>query len=176
MRKYLPLFIFLFVAVFLGIGLTRDPSLVPSPLIGKPVPPFALPLLEDEQQVFQSEDFKGRVSLLNIWASWCVTCRAEHPLLMDMSKKNLVTMYGLNYKDEREDGLRWLEYYGNPYVHSLYDYEGKVGIDFGVYGVPETFIIDAEGIIRHKHIGPVTEKVLREEIIPVINQLKSEQS
>ena len=171
-RKFVPLLIFITLVVFLGIGLTRDPHLVPSPLINKPVPEFSLPRLTDKDQQLTSSDLRGQVSLLNVWASWCVSCRAEHPVLLDLAKKNVVTLYGLNYKDNREDALRWLEFYGNPYVESAHDLDGKVGIDFGVYGVPETFVVDKQGIIRYKQIGPITEDILDKTILPLINRLE----
>ena len=110
--------------------------------------------------------------MLNVWASWCVACRAEHPVLLELAKKNVVTLYGLNYKDNREDALRWLDYYGNPYVESALDLDGKVGIDFGVYGVPETFIVDKKGIIRYKQIGPITDDILEDTILPIISKLE----
>ena len=171
-RKFVPLLIFITLVIFLGIGLTRDPHLVPSPLIDKPVPEFSLPRLTDTEQLLGSSDLKGQVSLLNVWASWCVACRAEHPVLVDLAKKNVVTLYGLNYKDNREEALRWLEYYGNPYKESAHDLDGKVGIDFGVYGVPETFVVDKQGIIRYKQIGPITEDILKETILPLIARLE----
>jgi len=170
-RKLVPLLIFITLVIFLGIGLTRDPRLVPSPLINKPVPEFSLPGLANADQHLASSDLRGQVSLLNVWASWCVACRTEHPLLLDLAKKNLVTLYGLNYKDKRDDALRWLDFYGNPYVESAHDIDGKVGIDFGVYGVPETFIVDKQGIIRYKQIGPITEDILEETILPLIGKL-----
>lgn len=171
-RKFVPLLIFITLVIFLGIGLTRDPHLVPSPLINKPVPEFSLPRLADANQQLAASDLRGQVSLLNVWASWCVSCRSEHPVLLDLAKKNVVTIYGLNYKDNREDALNWLEYYGNPYAESAHDLDGKVGIDFGVYGVPETFVVDKQGIIRYKQIGPITEDILRETILPLITRLE----
>ena len=171
-RKFVPLLIFITLVVFLGIGLTRDPHLVPSPLINKPVPEFSLPRLADTNQRLASSDLRGQVSLLNVWASWCVSCREEHPVLLDLAKKNVVTLYGLNYKDKREDALNWLKFFGNPYVESAHDLDGKVGIDFGVYGVPETFVVDKQGIIRYKQIGPITEDVLKETILPLITRLE----
>lgn len=109
--------------------------------------------------------------MINVWASWCVSCRAEHAVLVDLAKRDLVTIYGLNYKDKRDDALRWLEDFGNPYIESAQDIDGKTGIDFGVYGVPETFIVDKQGIIRYKQIGPITEEILDKTILPIINKL-----
>ena len=172
-KKLYPLAIFAVLVIFLGIGLTKDPHLVPSPLINKAIPEFTLPQLKDTQQVLGSSDLRGQVVLLNVWASWCVACRAEHPLLLELAKSGTVPIYGLNYKDQREDALRWLDYYGDPYQISIQDMEGKAGIDFGVYGVPETFLIDKDGVIRYKQIGPITEEVLNKVLMPIIKQLNT---
>ena len=172
-KKSFPLVLFVVLVVVLAIGLTKDPRLVPSPLIDKAMPAFSLPQLHEADQTLGSTDLRGQVLLLNVWASWCVACRAEHPVLMELAKSGQVAIYGLNYKDQREDALRWLVYSGDPYTTSAYDLEGKVGIDFGVYGVPETFIVDQNGIIRYKQIGPITEEVLNKKIMPFINQLKA---
>ena len=172
-KKFIPLIIFIILVIFLGIGLTLDPREIPSPLIDKPMPAFTLSQLKDAEQTLSSTDFVNEVSLLNVWASWCVACRVEHPVLVELAKTGVVNIYGLNYKDKREDALRWLDYYGDPYVKSVYDIDGKVGIDFGVYGVPETFVIDKKGFIRYKHIGPVTEEALNENILPLIEKLKA---
>ena len=171
LKFLLPLLLFLGLALMLAAGLGRDPKEVPSPLIGKPAPAFTLTRLDDAQQSIKRDDLLGKVWMLNVWASWCVACREEHPLLVEFSRRKTVPVYGLNYKDARTDGLRWLAKFGNPYDASLFDNDGKVGIDFGVYGVPETFIIDKQGVIRFKHIGPVTETVLRERIEPLLKQL-----
>lgn len=173
MTKYLlPLVLFLVLVVFLAIGLSRDPREVPSPLVNKPAPAFSLPQLADPGRVFKSEEMKGKVWLLNVWASWCVACREEHPLLLELSRSRLVPIYGLNYKDERQDALNWLEEFGDPYLMSLADADGRVGIDFGVYGVPETFVIGPDGVIRYKQIGPVTAEALRDRIIPLVKELQ----
>ncbi len=174
MRFLLPLGLFIVLAVFLAIGLNRDPREVPSPLIGKPAPAFALAQLDRPEQTIRRDDMLGRVWLLNVWASWCVACREEHPFLVEYSRLKEVPIYGLNYKDERADGLGWLERFGNPYTASLYDRDGKVGIDYGVYGVPETFVIDKAGVIRFKQIGPVTPEVLRDKIQPLVKELNNE--
>ncbi|MGQ0599542.1 DsbE family thiol:disulfide interchange protein [Aquabacterium sp.] len=170
-RFLLPLIIFLALAVFLGLGLKHDPREVPSPLIGKPAPAFNLPTLGDAQRSLRKEDMLGKVWMLNVWASWCGACREEHPVLVEFAQRKLVPIYGLNYKDERPDGLAWLRDGGNPYVESLFDHDGRIGIDFGVYGVPETFIIDQQGVIRYKQIGPITPEVLRDKIEPLLRQL-----
>ena len=167
----IPLAAFLALAVILAVGLKRDPREVPSPLIGKPAPAFALPRLDDPSKTVRLEDMRGKVWILNVWASWCVACREEHPLLMAFAKKGLVPIYGLDYKDERADATAWLARFGNPYDASLVDADGRVGIDFGVYGVPETFVIDRDGVIRLKHIGPLTPDVLATKIEPLLKQL-----
>ena len=171
MRFVLPLGIFGLLVVLLGFGLTNDPKKVPSPLIGKPAPAFDLPLLHNQQVNFSPDDFKGKVWILNVWASWCVSCRAEHKVITKLANMNLVDVVGLNYKDEPQDGTRWLQQFGDPYAHSVLDYEGRAGIDWGVYGVPETFLIGKDGLIKYKHIGPVTDKALMDEVLPAINAL-----
>lgn len=172
MKRYLiPLIVFVVMVGFLAVGLSLKPREVPSPLIDKPAPAFSLARLDAPEQQLGLEDLKGQVWLLNVWASWCVACRQEHPLLVDLAKQNLVPIYGLNYKDKREEALAWLGRYGNPYIISLSDTEGLVGIDYGVYGVPETFVIDKQGTIRLKHIGPVTPEALRDTIMPMVRKL-----
>jgi cytochrome c biogenesis protein CcmG, thiol:disulfide interchange protein DsbE len=168
-----PLALFVILAAFLAVGLNLNPREVPSPLIGKPAPAFALPRLDDPTQTIRREDLAGKVWMLNVWASWCVACREEHPVLVEFSRKHLVPIYGLNYKDGRTEALGWLARLGNPYDASLSDTAGKVGIDFGVYGVPETFIIDKLGVVRYKQIGPVTPEVLREHIEPLLKELNA---
>ena len=168
-----PLALFVVLLGFLGVGLNLNPREVPSPLINKPAPDFALPRLDDPSQTIALKDLAGRVWMLNVWASWCVACREEHPLLVDYSRRATVPLYGLNYKDGRDDALGWLARYGNPYTASLSDTKGLVGIDFGVYGVPETFIIDKQGVVRFKHIGPVTPQVLRDRIEPLLKELNA---
>jgi len=170
-RYLIPLIVFVVLVGFLAVGLSLKPREVPSPLIDKPAPAFSLPRLDAPEQKLALQDLKGKVWLLNVWASWCVACRQEHPLLVDLSRQNLVPIYGLNYKDKPADALGWLERFGNPYVASLSDIEGLVGIDYGVYGVPETFVIDKAGVIRLKHIGPVTPEALRDTILPLVRKL-----
>ena len=172
MKRFLPLGIFLVLAVFLAAGLGLNPREVPSPLIDKAAPAFRLPQLQDPGKTLGTEDLKGTVWILNVWASWCVACLEEHPLLVDFSKQNALPMYGLNYKDRREDALQWLGKHGNPYTLSIEDKDGHVGIDYGVYGVPETYVIDRNGIIRYKRIGPVTVQILQEKILPLLRQLQ----
>lgn len=172
-RYLTPLVLFLALAALLYKGLALNPREVPSPLIGKPAPEFTLPDLKDTSRQLSHTDFQGKVSLLNVWATWCVSCRAEHPLLMQLARQG-VTIYGLDYKDSREDAQRWLQRFGDPYVANAFDADGRVGIDWGVYGTPETFVIDQQGIIRHKHIGPLTEEAIQREILPLIQQLKGD--
>lgn len=173
MKRYLlPLLVFVVMAAFLAIGLKLDPREVPSPLIGKPAPDFDLPQLAAQDQRLAAKDLRGQVWLLNVWASWCVACRQEHPLLVELSKSGQVKLYGLNYKDKREDALRWLANFGDPYMKSISDTDGLVGIDYGVYGVPETFVIDKQGVIRHKQIGPVTAESLRDTLLPLVAKLE----
>jgi cytochrome c biogenesis protein CcmG/thiol:disulfide interchange protein DsbE len=173
LKYVIPLVIFAALAAFFAVGLTKDPREVPSPLIDKPAPAFKLAELHDASKVFAPEEMKGKVWMLNVWASWCVSCRVEHPLLVDMSKRNQVPIVGLNYKDTRDAGLKWLDKLGNPYVLSAYDVEGKVGIDYGVYGVPETFVIDKQGVIRYKQIGPITPEAWDKTILPLIRKLNA---
>jgi cytochrome c biogenesis protein CcmG/thiol:disulfide interchange protein DsbE len=172
MRFLTPLAIFVVLVVFLAIGLRLNPREVPSPLIDKPAPAFQLTRLDDPGASVTSQDLRGKVWLLNVWASWCVACLDEHPLLVEFSRTGAVPIYGLNYKDKRDDALAWLGKHGNPYTISIVDSEGSVGIDYGVYGVPETFVIDKQGVIRYKHIGPVTAQVLSEKIAPLVRRLQ----
>ncbi|MCC6869018.1 MAG: DsbE family thiol:disulfide interchange protein [Burkholderiales bacterium] len=172
LRLVLPLVVFLALVVLLWVGLSRDPREVPSPLIGKPAPTFTLPLLHAEGKTLGTADMTGQVWLLNVWASWCVSCRIEHPLLVELAKANVVPVIGLNYKDKRADGLAWLAEHGDPYRHSVVDADGRVGIDWGVYGVPETFVVDKAGIIRYKQIGPVTKESLEKTILPLVRELR----
>jgi len=172
LRYLLPLVVFVVLVGFLIRGLFLDPSEVPSPLIGKPAPAFDLEQLHNPQARIASRELLGKVWLLNVWASWCVSCRAEHPLLMEMARSNIAPIYGLDYKDEREDAIATLRQLGNPYTVSAHDYDGRVGMDYGVYGVPETYVIDKQGVIRYKQIGPITRKVLDERIAPLIRELQ----
>lgn len=172
-RFILPFVIFMIVAIFLFIGLGLNPHEVPSPLVGKPAPAFSLPQLHEPDKQFSLQDMKGKVWLFNVWASWCTACEYEHPLFMELSRQNLVPLYGMDYKDKREDGMAWLQKHGNPYTLVVSDAEGRVGIDYGVYGVPETYLIDKQGVIQYKHIGVVTEKDLSEKILPMVKELQA---
>ncbi|HEV8368730.1 MAG TPA: DsbE family thiol:disulfide interchange protein [Pyrinomonadaceae bacterium] len=172
MGKYLiPLGLFIVLTVFLAIGLNRDPHEVPSPLINKPAPAFSLPQLKEPTKTFSAAEMRGKVWILNVWASWCVTCRDEHPLLLDYAKTGAVPIYGLNYKDQRQDALAWLDELGDPYVLSAADLEGRVAIDYGVYGAPETYVIDQTGTIRFKQIGPVTPDIWNKQLLPLVQEL-----
>jgi len=173
LRYLIPLAIFGLLVAFFAVGLTRDPRQVPSPLVDKPAPAFKLAQLHEPQSVFTPEDMKGKVWLLNVWASWCVSCRIEHPLLVELAKQRVVPIVGLNYKDKREDGTQWLKKFGDPYALSAYDIDGRVGIDYGVYGAPETFVIDKQGVIRYKQIGPITPEALEKQIVPLIRKLNA---
>ncbi len=166
----MPLIIFAVLVVLLAVGLTLNPRLVPSPLIGKPAPEFELPLLL-KQGSFSNKDLIGHVTLVNVWASWCFACRQEHEVVKALSRKG-VRIVGLNYKDEPDDAKKWLARLGNPYQFIAADYSGRIAIDWGVYGAPETFLIDKSGIIRYKVIGPLTDKENFEGLIAVMNSLK----
>ncbi|MDX2476549.1 MAG: DsbE family thiol:disulfide interchange protein [Gammaproteobacteria bacterium] len=177
MKRYLlPLAGFIVLVVFLAIGLKLDPKHIPSPFIGKPAPAFDLPDLHNPQQRIKTADLKGQVWLLNVWASWCVSCRAEHEVVKRFVAMNETPVFGLNYKDKPEDGKAWLGALGNPYETSLMDISGDVGIDWGVYGVPETFVIDKKGIVRYKQVGPLTDSIIDEKIIPLVRELDTEAS
>jgi len=173
-RYLLPLFGFVVLAGFLGAGLTLDPREIPSPLINKPAPDFSVPTLFDATQSIGTEQFKGQVWLFNVWASWCVACRQEHPLLNELANQNLLPIVGLNYKDKRSDAIDWLAELGNPYTIIAHDLKGNVGIDFGVYGVPESFLIDKKGLIRFKQIGPFTTESIKNNLLPLVKTLQVE--
>jgi len=170
-RSLVPLVIFFVLVGFLYVGLSLDPREVPSALIEKPAPDFTLPTLLDPAKKTGSNDFKGKAYLFSVWASWCVSCRIEHPVLMELAKNTDIPIFGLNYKDQRGDAVRWLNKYGNPYTVSGYDINGRVGIDWGVYKVPETFIVGPKGIIHYKHLGPLSNEILERDILPLIEKL-----
>ena len=171
-KALIPLGLFIVLVIFLAIGLTRDPREIPSPLIGKQAPDFSAPLLYTPTQQLSNKDMLGKVWLLNTWASWCVACRQEHPLLMEFAKTKTIPIIGLDYKDKDADGARWLARYGDPYDFAITDRDGKIGIDFGVYGVPESFLIDKAGVIRYKQIGPFTPEAIRDKLLPLIRELQ----
>lgn len=168
----LPVLVFLGIAVFLGIGLTLNPREIPSPLIGKSVPDFSLPPVRGRTLGLSTGDLKGKVSLVNVFASWCTACREEHPLLMRLKEQAVVPIHGLNYKDAPKDAADWLDTLGDPYTRTGADINGRVGIDWGVYGVPETFVIDANGRIAYKHIGAIRQRDWEEKMLPLIKRLR----
>ena len=194
MKKFLiPLALFLGLLVFLAVGLNRNPHEIPSPLVGKPAPAFSLDTLEVNGPKFGPENMKGKVWMLNVWATWCVACREEHPVLVAFSKNNQLPIVGLSYKEvqpqdepagrkftpeeklklARERSEMWLKRFGNPYALSVMDLDGRVGIDYGVYGVPETYLIDKEGVIRYKRVGVVTPELLQSTILPLVQKLNA---
>lgn len=175
MLKYIiPLILFIVLAVFLAVGLKLKPSEIPSPLLNKPAPAFSAPKLNAPNEKLSPADLKGKVWLFNVWASWCVSCRAEHPVINQLAQQQAVIIVGLNYKDDPEAAKRWLETLGNPYNDSVMDADGRIGIDWGVYGVPETFVMDKQGIVRYKHTGPVTEEDVQNTFLPLIAKLQAE--
>lgn len=171
MWKYLiPVTLLAVLAVFFWRGLWLDPTYIPSPLVGQPAPEFSLPALENPNRTVGSDDLEGQLSLLNVWATWCVGCRQEHGFLLELSESGGVPIYGLNWRDERDEALAWLDRLGSPYVASAYDYDGQVAVEWGVYGAPETFLIDRDGTVLHKHVGPLTESFWRDDFVPIIEQ------
>jgi cytochrome c biogenesis protein CcmG/thiol:disulfide interchange protein DsbE len=171
-RFLIPLGIFIVLVGFLAVGLKLDPREVPSPLVGKPAPDFKLALLSDSAKQLSPADLRGKVWLFNVWASWCASCRQEHDLLLDLSKQGGVLIYGMDYKDQPGDAQAVLNRYGNPYVETVVDLDGRAGINYGVYGVPETYLIDRNGIIRYKHTGPLTRESLDKKILPLVKELQ----
>ncbi|AET94538.1 periplasmic protein thiol-disulfide oxidoreductase DsbE (plasmid) [Burkholderia sp. YI23] len=175
MKRFLiPLAVLGLLVALLGAGLRHDPRRLPSALIGKPAPAFDLPRLDAAGRTMSSDALRGQVWILNVWASWCEACRDEHPVLMNFAASGAAPVYGLNYRDEREPALQWLEIAGNPYVTSFVDRDGRTGIDYGVYGVPETFVIDRSGVVRYRQAGPLTTASLERVILPLVGKLQKE--
>lgn len=172
-RFLLPLVVFAVLVGFLAVGLTLNPHEVPSPLVGKPAPAFRLPQLHEQDKTFSPTDMTGQVWLLNVWASWCGGCKEEHPVLMRMAKAGDVPIYGMDYKDRRDEALMWLRRHGNPYPLTAVDEAGRVGINYGVYGVPETYVIDKQGVIRFKQIGPLDDELVAKTILPLVKELQN---
>jgi cytochrome c biogenesis protein CcmG/thiol:disulfide interchange protein DsbE len=176
MRRLLPLLAFAALAVLLGLGVLRnsgrDNSAIVSPLIGKPAPAFALPVLGAPQRIVSGDELRGAPYLLNVWGSWCPACRDEHPVVTAIARSGAVRVIGYDYKDTPEDAQRWLAQYGDPYAMVITDEDGRAALDWGIYGAPETFLVDAEGIIRWKHVGPMDETVVREELMPLLESLR----
>ena len=170
LRFIIPIGLFVALAVFLFIGLSRDKETLPSPLIGKPAPQFELPRVEDPSQKISSREFAGRPYVVNIWGSWCFACREEHAALMEIARRGEIPLIGLNWKDELPLAQQWLKQLGNPYVASGFDPEGDAGIDWGAYGAPETFLVDARGIIVHKYVSPMTVAIWEQEFLPRVQQ------
>lgn len=172
MKKFLiPIGIFALLGYLLYYGLRLDPRRIPSPLVNKPLPAFSLPTLDNPDKILTNADLRDHVVMINVWASWCVACREEHPVLVDLAGRKQVTIIGLNYKDTRVDALNVLRGQGNPYNTVLVDASGRTGLDWGVYGVPESFIVDKQGIIRYKQIGPITPEVWDKTLWPLIQSL-----
>lgn len=171
-RVMLPLVLFGALVLLLGAGLGRNPRVLPSVLLDRPAPDFSLPALQAGAEPVSEADLRGGVTLLNVWASWCVQCRTEHDLLKALAAEPGLRVLGLNYKDKADDARRWLDFYGNPYRAVAADVDGRVGMDYGVYGVPETFLIDQQGVIRLRHVGPLDARAWREEILPVVQSLQ----
>lgn len=169
-RFLMPLVAFAILIPIFVIGLTRNPNEIPSPLLEKPAPQFSLPSLQDPESMVGSDDYAGQVALVNVWATWCAGCRQEHPFLLELARDNVIPIFGLNWRDNRPEALRWLDALGDPYMASAYDEDGRVGIDWGVYGAPETFLIDANGIVIHKHIAPLTREVWERDFVPLIQE------
>ena len=168
----LPLAVFLGMAVYFGIGLTKDPRIIPSALIDQPVPNFELPPLKPQKPGLATADLKGGVAIVNVFASWCIPCRAEHPLWMRLAETSDVPIHAINWKDQRQAAVNWLDELGDPYARIGFDLENRAGIEWGVYGVPETYIIDREGRIRYKHVGPVFKETFTETIEPLLKELR----
>jgi cytochrome c biogenesis protein CcmG/thiol:disulfide interchange protein DsbE len=162
---------FVALIVLLAVGLRLNPREVPSPLIGKPAPAFELPLLEAPDKTFTHQTMLGKVWVLNVWASWCAPCLIEHPQITKLADSRLAPVVGMNYKDARQDAISWLKRNGDPFYTSVFDDAGRIAIDYGVYGVPETYVIDRSGVIRYKRIGPVTPEILKEKIEPLLKEL-----
>jgi cytochrome c biogenesis protein CcmG/thiol:disulfide interchange protein DsbE len=174
-RFAIPLAIFVLLVFFLWRGLWRDPREVPSVLLDKPAPQFTLPVLADASRKFSPADYRGKVWLLNVWGSWCISCQVEHPTLLKLARLNVVPIVGFDWKDKPDAATRWLtEQGGDPYVLSVTDLDGRVAIDYGVYGAPETFVIDRSGTIRYKHIGPLDDKAVKDKILPLVHKLAAQ--
>jgi cytochrome c biogenesis protein CcmG/thiol:disulfide interchange protein DsbE len=171
MRLVIPLVLFIILVVFLAIGLRRDPHKVPSALINKPAPQFALPELRETTKIVSPDQMRGKVWLLNVWGSWCPACREEHPFLMEVARSGAVPIYGLSWKDRREDALAVLSELGDPYVLNVSDFDGRVAIDYGITGAPETYLIDKNGVIRYKEVGQLTPEIMKQTILPMVQEL-----
>ena len=173
-RLLVPLCLIIVVAALLLRGLALDPHRLPSALLNQTVPSFSLPSLQDPQLIIQPKDLKGEVSLVNVWATWCVTCAVEHHMLLEIAKSHEVKLIGLNYRDDRQKAQQWLREYGDPFSVTLFDEQGRAAIDLGVYGTPETFVIDKQGVIRYRHLGEITEEAWQQQLLPLVQRLQSQ--
>ena len=175
-KRLLPLIAFALLALLLGVGVLmnsgKDTSAIPSPLIGKPAPAFSLPVLGEPSRFITNADLRGEPYLLNVWGSWCPACRDEHPVITDLAQSGRIKVIGYDYKDEPEDAQRWLQQFGNPYALVIVDQDGRAAFDWGIYGAPESFLVDAGGIVRWKFIGPMTDEVVRDQLMPELEKLK----
>ncbi|WP_146909263.1 DsbE family thiol:disulfide interchange protein [Arenimonas daejeonensis] len=175
-KRLLPFIAFALLAVLLGAGVLRnsgkDTSAIPSPLIGKPAPTFSLPVLGDPSRMVTDADLRGEAYLLNVWGSWCPACRDEHPVITELAQSGRIKVIGYDYKDEPGDAQRWLQQFGNPYALVIVDYDGRAAFDWGIYGAPESFLVDADGIVRWKYIGPMTDEVVRDQLLPELEKFK----
>jgi cytochrome c biogenesis protein CcmG/thiol:disulfide interchange protein DsbE len=176
MNRLLPLLAFAALALLLGVGVMmnsgKDTSAIPSPLIGKMAPEFALPVLDEPDRIITRDDLLGEPYLLNVWGSWCPACRDEHPVITDLAESGRIRVIGYDYKDEADDARRWLQQFGNPYALVIADVEGRAALDWGIYGAPETFLVDAQGFIRWKFVGPLTPEVVQTQLLPVLESLE----
>jgi cytochrome c biogenesis protein CcmG/thiol:disulfide interchange protein DsbE len=171
----LPAAVFLILVAVFVVGLTKDPSRIPSPLVNNPAPEFSLPSLQDPNVMVGSANYANEMALVNIWATWCPGCRQEHDFLLELAQENIVPIFGLNWRDNRPDALQWLQVLGDPYIASAFDVDGRVGIDWGAYGAPETFLIDKNGIVIHKHIAPLTREIWERDFMPLIRSQETRQ-
>ncbi len=175
-KRLLPLLAFAALALLLGVGVMmnsgKDTSAIPSPLIGKMAPDFALPVLDEPGRIITRDDLLGEPYLLNVWGSWCPACRDEHPVITDLAESGRIRVIGYDYKDEADDARRWLQQFGNPYALVITDIEGRAALDWGIYGAPESFLVDAQGFIRWKFVGPLTPEVVQTQLLPVLESLE----
>lgn len=175
-KRLLPLFAFALLALLLGLGVLRnsgkDTSAIPSPLVGKPAPAFSLPVLGEPGRLVSNDDLRGEPYLLNVWGSWCPACRDEHPVITELAQSGRIKVVGYDYKDEPEDAQRWLQQFGNPYSLVITDQDGRAALDWGIYGAPETFLVDAQGVIRWKFVGPITPEVVQQQLLPALETLE----
>lgn len=175
-KRLIPLLAFAALAVLLGVGVMmnsgKDTSAIPSPLVGKMAPDFALPVLDEPDRIITRDDLLGEPYLLNVWGSWCPACRDEHPVITELAESGRIRVIGYDYKDEADDARRWLQQFGNPYALVITDVEGRAALDWGIYGAPESFLVDAQGLIRWKFVGPLTPEVVQTQLLPVLESLE----